>query len=80
MQLKKLANMAVTSHGGGKRGRGRSAAHRAQKISHRIQQSHRPGPAGMGMIGPQKDRRVDSGHHTVDKYSHFHHLHEMYNE
>lgn len=83
MPFKPLANMYFNRHGGRKGSR--SATNTAKKLLRKQATqfgSIRPGPMGMGIISPNKPTQIPSGHQAAESnaFSHFHQIHEKYNE
>lgn len=75
---KPLANMAFNQHGG-RRGTISASSMGEKMLRKSGHGSVRPGPKGMGMVNPSKPTQIHSGH-DGGEYSHFHMLHEKYNE
>lgn len=83
LPFKPLANMHFNQHGG-RRGV-RSATSVGEKMLKKTEhnhQGHRPGPMGMGHVVPHKPNAMFGENATppTKQYSHFHQLHEKYNE
>ena len=80
LPFKRLANMHFNQHGG-RRGV-RSATNvgdRMMRKQAQLEGTIRPGPRGMGLVNPDKSHHIPTGHENP-RHSHFHQLHERYNE